>query len=118
MTKTPVIVPAGAHTQTSLARRERLSFALECAGRPILAFAAISISAAKKLCEEDWFLNELCRFQSNGSPLWDGKQALMVRAATAPEHAEVLVEHNDQFMHDEDTKYTFSFLVCVDPEKN
>jgi hypothetical protein len=95
--------------------QERPSFVVECAHRPLLAFAAASLAAAQKLCRQQWFADELAIYRTGDRPLWNGKDKLTVRPATPAEHAEVLFASAADAARGEDTKFVFAFLVPIDP---
>lgn len=97
---------------------ERHSFVVECAGRPLLAFAAADLVAARKFMRVPWLAQELAIYRSCGTPIWDGKMPLTLRPATLSEHEEVLVATAIETARDQDTKFVFVFLVPIDPERH
>jgi hypothetical protein len=90
--------------------QERPSFTLECDGRPILALAAASLLAARRLCGKAWFKQELRNYRSAGLPVWDGKGALTTRGATLVEHEQVLLADSTNAARNEDTSLYSHFL--------
>lgn len=56
-------------------------YALEIAGKPVLAFAARNSQEAQSLTREVWLRDGLQQLRSQGAALWDGKARLSVRLA-------------------------------------
>lgn len=60
-------------------------FVLVVGDRPILAFEARNTPEARELCSEPWMLDDLGTLTSEGIPIWNGKDKLSVRPASADE---------------------------------
>ena len=61
-----------------MSRRQRIreqGFVLEKGGRALLAFQTDTVESARALCAEDWFVEELASYRSQGRPIWDGRTA-------------------------------------------
>lgn len=89
-------------------------FVLEIGGRAVLAFPADGIAAAKDLCVQEWFTEELRTYRSCGDPIWDGTAGLRVRVANAREAAELQIDLAKERARDEYDGYVFTFLVRLD----
>jgi hypothetical protein len=62
-------------------------FTLEIGGRPTLCFPAARYPEAQGLLKEEWLRADLRELKSGGSPLWDGREKLLVRNADGAEAA-------------------------------
>jgi hypothetical protein len=91
-------------------------FVLEVGGRGVLAFAAEGIAAAKELCSQGWFAEELVSYRSCGHPLWDGTAELKIRVANVREAAELQIDLAKERARDEYEGYVFTFLVRLDTD--
>ncbi len=102
-----------------MSRRQNIKeqgFVLETEGRALLAFSAGSIEQARALCAEDWFVEELTSYRSQGRPIWDGSAELRIRRASAPEAAEIQIALTTELVRKEYEGYVFVFFVPVDAE--
>ena len=97
--------------------RER-GFVLETCGRALLAFMAGGLEQARRLCAEDWFVEELASYRSCGHPIWDGAAELKVRRANPREAAEIQIALTGELARREYQGYVFVFFVPVDAELN
>ncbi len=100
-----------------MSRRQNIKekgFVLETGNRAVLAFMAGSIERARKLCSEDWFVDELASYRSGGQPIWDGSAELRVRRANTCEAAEIQIALNGELIRKEYEGYVFVFFVPVD----
>jgi hypothetical protein len=100
-----------------MSRRQNIKeqgFVLETGGRALLAFLAGNIGQAKALCSEDWFVEELASYRSQGRPIWDGSAELRIRRASAPETAEIQIALTTELVRKEYDGYVFVFFVPVD----
>jgi hypothetical protein len=91
-------------------------FVLEISGRAVLAFPADGIAAAKELCSQSWFTEELGTYRSCGHRLWDGMAELKIRAANVREAAELQIDLAKERARDEYEGYVFTFLVRLDAD--
>jgi hypothetical protein len=95
---------------------EQRGFVLELGGRAVLAFSARSMEKAKKLCAQDWFVEELTSYRSGGQPIWDGRADFRIRCANAAEIAELQIAKATERAHREYEGHVFVFFVPVDPD--
>jgi hypothetical protein len=93
-------------------------FVLEVAGRPVLAFSAASMRAAKARAKELWFVEELGQMRSGGRPILCDGDDRSVRQASVVEAAQVELYRRLDDARGEDIKYCFAFLIAVDPTPN
>jgi len=63
---------------------QQLIYTILSEDEPVAAFEATG-NEARKLCKEEWFLEELSLLKSNGSPLYAPGARLRARAATEDE---------------------------------
>jgi len=89
-------------------------FVLETGERPLLAFMAGGIEQARKLCSEDWFVEELASYRSGGRPVWDGSTELRIRRANPSEAYEIQIALTGELARKEYEGYVFVFLVPTD----
>jgi hypothetical protein len=102
-----------------MSRRQNIrekGFVVESGGRALLAFMAGGIEQAKRLCAEEWFIEELASYRSSGRPIWDGMSELRIRRANATEAAEVQIALTGELARKEYEGYVFVFFVPVDAE--
>jgi hypothetical protein len=102
-----------------MSRRQKVKqrgFVLETDGRALLAFSAGNIEQARALCAEEWFVEELASYRSQGHPIWDGSAALRIRCASASEAAEIQIALTTELVRKEYEGYVFVFFVPVDAE--
>jgi hypothetical protein len=102
-----------------MSRRQNIrekGFVLEAGGRALLAFKAGGIEQARRLCSEDWFVEELASYRSSGHPIWDGAAELKVRRANPTEAAEIQIALTGELARREYEGYVFVFFVPLDAE--
>jgi hypothetical protein len=103
--------------QGVMSRRQNIGekgFVVETGGCALLAFRAGGIAQAKQLCSEDWFVEELASYRSDGRPIWDGCSELEIRRADATEAAELQIALTGELARREYEGYVFVFFVPVD----
>ena len=92
-------------------------FTLEIAGRPV-AITDADEAQARAIFESDEFKQDLTVMTSEGTPLWDGRADLNVRAASQEEIAAFQVPDlgiDDDFDDEDDEDGLFvTFLVPID----
>jgi hypothetical protein len=101
-----------------MSRRQSIKeqgFAVEAGGRAAGALAG-SISQARALCSEDWFVEKLAYCRSQGRPIWDGSTELPIRRAGTPEAAEIQIAPSTELARKEYEGYVFVFFVPVDAD--
>ena len=76
-------------------------FTIEIAGRPV-AVTDANEEEPRKLLEGEEFRADLLRLETDGGPLWNGRSALTVRAATEDEIAEFEQVDDDEDEDDEE----------------
>jgi hypothetical protein len=81
----------------------------------VLALVGSDVERAKKLCSEDWFLDELASYRSCGTPIWDGNANLTLRRANEREAMEIEIALHNEQARNEFEGYLFVFLVPTDP---
>ena len=69
---------------------------------------------AKRLCGEDWFVEELASYRSSGLPIWDGSAELKIRRADPREAAEIQIALTGELARKEYEGFVFVFFVPVD----
>jgi hypothetical protein len=89
-------------------------FVLETGERALLAFMASGIEQARKLCSEDWFVEELASYRSGGQPVWNGSSELRIRRADTSEACEIQIALTGELTRKEYEGYVFVFLVPID----
>jgi len=89
-------------------------FVLEIGERALLAFMASGIEQARKLCSEDWFVEELASYRSDGQPVWDGLSELRIRRANNSEAGEIQIALTGELARKEYEGHVFVFLVPID----
>lgn len=89
-------------------------FVLEIKGTAVLAFEADSIEDARAYAADAEELEDLTELTSNGAPLWNGKDAIGVRAATEAE-ADLFEEHRSEDWEDEPHADAEDFIVYLVP---
>jgi hypothetical protein len=102
-----------------MSRRQNIQekgFVLETDGRALLAFMAGGVEQAKRLCSEDWFVEELASYRCSGHPIWDGATELKIRRANVGEAAEIQIALTGELARKEYEGYVFVFFVPVDAE--
>ena len=87
---------------------------LEIEGRAVLALMSSNVDQARKLCSEDWLLEELASYRSCGLPIWDGMAELSVRPAGTREAARLEAAYRIEQCRKEYEGYVFAFLIPVD----
>jgi hypothetical protein len=105
------------HGEAASAWQKRC-FALEINRRRVLAFSARSLGSAIARAEEPWFIEELERMRTDGSPLLRPHDERRVRPAQPEEIAELEVQRALDEARGEDLKYCFVFLIPIDAELN
>lgn len=91
-------------------------FVLEIKGTAVLAFDADSLEDARAYAEGADERHDLTELTSNGAPLWNGTDAIAVRAATEAE-ASLFEERRKADWEDEphiDREDFFVYLVPLD----
>jgi hypothetical protein len=102
-----------------MSRRQNIrekGFVLETGGRALLAFMAGGLEQARRLCSEDWFVEELASYRSSSRPIWDGSAELKIRRANPAEAAEIQIALTGELARREYEGYVFAFFVPVDAE--
>jgi len=96
-------------------------FVLEINGAAVLAFDADSLEDARTYAASTEEREDLTELTSNGAPLWNGKDAIAVRSATAAE-ADLFEERRKADWEDEphiDREDFIVYLVPLDePDKD
>lgn len=87
------------------------AFTLVIGDRPVLSFIARNQFEAWELAREAWLREELTQRQSEGRPLWDGRQKLSVRRSSADESA-LLVQARSETNGEDGI--VFAYLVELD----
>jgi hypothetical protein len=102
-----------------MSRRQNIKqqgFVLETGGRALMAFLAGNLGQARALCSEDWFVEELASYRSQGHRIWDGSTELQIRRASAPEVAEIQIALTTELVRKEYEGYVFVFFVPIDAD--
>lgn len=102
----------------SAVRPNEPGFVLELDGRPVLALAARSLTAAKKLCAAAWFVDELMQLQSGGEPVLRAGAISRIRRVRPDEAIELraaLVREKADGSHE---GFVFAFLIPIDLRPN
>lgn len=88
-------------------------FVVDIAGRPTVAFTAVSVREARQLPSEEWFQADLLSLKSEGMPLWDGKATMHVRHAAAEESAAFATANLGRAQGDRDECFLV-YLIPID----
>lgn len=99
-------------------KRQTSCFTLESNQRPVLVFAAPSLSSAVRRISEDWFVEELGRMRSVGCSILRSRDLRQIRPANPEEAARLELERSLDQIRGEDTKYAFAFLIPIDKDPN
>jgi hypothetical protein len=91
---------------------------LEIAHRAIVAISASSAARAHAIVSQPWFLEELVRYRSQATPLWDGVAEVVIRETNCDELAELEVARLRERKSGEYDGMVFTFLIPVDPDPN
>jgi len=95
-------------------------FTLEIAGRPV-AITDANEAQAQAIFESDEFKQDLTAMTSEGTPLWDGRAPLNVRAASQEEITAFQIpdlDVDDDFDDDEGEDGLFvTFLMPIDHDR-
>jgi hypothetical protein len=89
-------------------------FVLQIKGTGILAFDADSLEDAQAVADDVEEREDLTELTSNGAPLWNGKDAISVRVATAAEAA-LFEEQRDEDWNEEPHTDREDFAVYLVP---
>ena len=89
---------------------------LEVAHRAIVAISASSTKRAHAVVSQPWFLEELVRYRSQGTPLWDGVAEAVIRETNCDELAELKVARFREEKSGEYDGVVFTFLIPVDSD--
>jgi hypothetical protein len=89
-------------------------FVLQIKGKAVLAFEADSLEDAQAYAKDADELEDLKELTSNGAPLWNGTDAIDVRAATDDE-ADLFEEEREEDWEDEPHADAEDFMVYLVP---
>ena len=88
-------------------------FVLDVAGRPTVAFEALSVGEARQLPREEWLQAEMLSLKNEDMPLWDCKATMHVRHAAPAESAAFVAASAGRTQHEEDECFLV-YLVSID----
>jgi hypothetical protein len=91
-------------------------YVAEIGGRGIAAFNVTSVSAAAGLVRDPAFRDDLMVLQSNGLPLWNGREDILVRQARPAEDARWQRSRAKALRNgdlDDETERWIVFLVAI-----